>query len=81
MTRRAESLVLLEACWHLKGPDERVLFCAIYEHDRGVEVRCTHGRLLQRTEYVRSLAEGRALAKAWGEGFLGNGWHPHVLEE
>jgi hypothetical protein len=57
---------LVELCWRMKGPSDKVLQCGIYRSAApGVEVRAGYGDDLQRSERVRRSNQAREIADTW----------------
>jgi hypothetical protein len=70
-------LDLLEVCWRVVGPTEKVIECGIYRTDVGLEVRCRyaeHVEHLFRSQFATEIAAARAIADEWKGAVLEKGF-------
>lgn len=72
----------IELCWRMKGPNGRILECAIFRHAaQGVEVRCGFGEDdLIRSQLAPEIGTARDVAEDWRRAVLANGGFAEVAE-
>jgi len=69
-------LELIEVCWRVVGPSERVIECAIYRTDVGLDVRVAYSESIEhliRSQFTVEIGTARDIADDWKRAAIENG--------
>lgn len=68
-------LDLIEVCWRVVGPNEKVIECAIYRTDVGLDVRVGYSvEHLIRSQFAVEIGTAREIAEGWKRAAMEKGF-------
>lgn len=80
--KRQPQMERIETCWQMVGPSGKVLACAVYRVEAGLEVRCGYSEEdLLRSQRAADIGTARELAEEWRQAVLAKGGFTDLAPE